>query len=190
MSPKASSAEAFALGRTGDGSPSVLSVAQEGARKGGREAELQVGFGAEFGEIPFGELAAQKQAETLAEHQAAAAASEVGAGAASQVEQIELALRAAAKRSTASSRRAPEVLALIGDAAGEVAGAVPGLKSEARSPRRSSAKFSASEGKAVPRRVRAGRVGLELLRKASISARVSSALRPESRWTGGMETAL
>ena len=92
---------------------------------------FQVGFGAQFGQFPFGELAAQEQAEALAEDQAAAAASEVGARTARQVQQKDLALTLG-KALHGQFETGARGLARIGHAAGEVAGAVPRLKSEAR----------------------------------------------------------
>ena len=88
--PEGQQRRGVALGRTGDGGPAMLSMAQKGAREGGRETELQVGLGAELGQVPFGELAAQEQPETFAKHQPAAAAAEVGARAAAEIEQIKL----------------------------------------------------------------------------------------------------
>ena len=121
----------IALGRAGDGRPGVLSVAQKGARKHRREAVFQVGFGAQLGQFPFRELAAQEQAEAFAEDQAAAAASQVGARTARQVEQKDAAL-ALGEALHPEFQAGAGGLAGIGDAAGEVAGAVPGLQGEAR----------------------------------------------------------
>ena len=121
----------IALGRAGDGRPGVLSVAQKGAREHRREAVFQVGFGAQLGQFPFRELAAQEQAEAFAEDQAAAAASQVGPRAARQVEQKDLAL-ALGEALHSQFQAGAGGLAGIGDVAGQVAGAVPRLQGEAR----------------------------------------------------------
>ena len=102
MRPKESTAAASAIGRAGDGGPAVLAVLQVGAREGRGEGVLEVGFGADFGQVPLRELAAQEEAEALAEDQAAAALADFRAGAAAQIEQEHLASRRA-KRSTVSS---------------------------------------------------------------------------------------
>ena len=105
--PKESDRRGVAIGRAGDGRPAVLSVAQKGAREGRGEAGLQVGFGAQFRQVPFGELAAQEQAEALAEYQAPAAAAQFRARRRAQIDQKESGPSRRAKRSTAISIRAP-----------------------------------------------------------------------------------
>ena len=62
--------------------------------KAGERLNSRFGLGAQFRQLPLRELAAQKQAEALAEHQAAAAPAQVGSGAPGQVEQEQLAFAA------------------------------------------------------------------------------------------------
>ena len=121
----------IALGRAGDGRPGVLSVAQKGAREYRREAVLEVRFGAQLGQFPFRELAAQKQAEALAEYQAAAAPSQVGTRTAGQVEEKYLA-PALGEALHHQLETGFGWLAGIGDVAGQIAHAVPHLQGEAR----------------------------------------------------------
>ena len=78
------------IGRAGDGGPAVLPVLEIGAREGGGEGVLEIGFGADLGEGPLGELAAQEEAEALAEDEAAGALAEFRAGAAAEIEEEEL----------------------------------------------------------------------------------------------------
>ena len=55
---------------------------------------LQVGFGTDFGHGPLGKLAAEEEAEALAEDQAAGALAELGAGTAAEIEEEELSFAA------------------------------------------------------------------------------------------------
>ena len=121
----------IAIRRASDGGPSVLAVAQKGARKGGRQAVLQVRLGAQFRQLPFRKLAPQKQAEAFAKYHAPAAAPHVGARAAGQVEQEELPF---APREPLHYQFQTRVTALFDrrDAPRQVARAIPGLQREAR----------------------------------------------------------
>src|SRR4051794_23508254 len=76
-----------ALRGTGNGSPAVRAVTEEGARVRRREAVFQIGLDAELGELPFRELASQKEPEALAKDEAPTAAAQIGAGAAAEIEQ-------------------------------------------------------------------------------------------------------
>ena len=108
----------------------MLPVLQEGAREGRREAELQIRFGAQLGQVPFRELPAQEEPEAFAKHQAAASPPEIEARAAAQVHQKHDTLATAEAlhpHLKARGRGLPDA----GDAAGEVARAVPGLQREA-----------------------------------------------------------
>src|SRR5437016_4395835 len=106
-------------------------MAQEGARKGRREAEFQVGLGAQLGEVPRGKLAPQEETKAFAEHQAAAAAPRLRSDAPAEIEQKELTLTAseALHRHLEPGRR---VLADGSDAARQVARAVPGFDCQTR----------------------------------------------------------
>jgi hypothetical protein len=66
--PEGKQRRGVTLGRAGDGSPSVLSVAGKSAWESRRKAEFEVGFGAEFGQVPFRKLAVQEQTESLAKN--------------------------------------------------------------------------------------------------------------------------
>src|ERR1017187_5999511 len=82
------------IGRAGDGGPTVLPVLEVGARESGGKGALEIGLGADFGQGPLGKLAAQEEAEALAEDEAARALAELRARAASQVEEEHLAFAA------------------------------------------------------------------------------------------------
>ena len=120
-----------AIGRAGDGGPAVLAVLEVGAREGGGERVFEIGFGADLGQGPLRKLAAQEEAEALAEHQAAAALAELRAGAAAQIEQEHLAFAAGEVFHGQGEARVGG-FGDGGEAAAPVARAVPGLESEAR----------------------------------------------------------
>ena len=107
----------------------MAAVAQESARESRGQAELEIRFRAQLPEVPLRKLAAQKQAEALAENQLAAAPAEVGAVASAEVDQVELALpfREALHR---EFQTAGGGLFDAGDAAREIARAIPGLEGE------------------------------------------------------------
>ena len=107
----------------------MLAVFEKGARERRGEAVLEIGIGAEFRQTPLWKLAAQQEAEALAEDEAFAAAAEFGAGAALKIEQVRGAL---ALGETLYSEFEPAGGGDLRsqDAASEIAGAVPGLKGE------------------------------------------------------------
>ena len=92
---------------------------------------FEIGFGADLGQGPLGKLAAQEEAEALAEHQAAAALAEFRAGAAAEIEQEHLAFAAGEVFHGQGESRVGG-FGDGGEAAAPVARAVPGLESEAR----------------------------------------------------------
>ena len=187
MRPKDSTAEASPSGGQAMAAQPCWPCRRKGARKGGGEAEFQVGFGAELGQVPLGELAAQKQAETLAEDQPAAAAAHVGAGAAAEIEQKKLAF-APREALDGEFQAGGGGLVDAGDAAGQVAGAVPGLQREAVAAEIEREVIGVRASSSSPGSSSAG--WRDCLRKASISVRVCGALRPAARGTESMEMAL
>ncbi len=110
----------------------MLAVFEKGAGKGGREAVLEIGLGAEFGQIPLRKLTAQQEAEAFAEDEALAAAAEFGAGATLEIEQVRGPL---APGETLYGEFEPSGGRDLGSdyAAGEIACAVPGLECESGS---------------------------------------------------------
>ena len=104
---------------------------------------------------PLGKLAAEEEAEALAEDQPAALAAQLGARAAARSSRNNWPSRRA-KRSTVSSRRPGAGRGGSRDAAGEIARAVPGLQGQARaahfeaevSPVRGSSSSPGSAGRA------------------------------------------
>ena len=109
----------------------MLPVLEVGAREGGGEGVLQIGFGADLGQGPLGELAAQEEAEALAEDQAAGALAEFRAGAAAEIEQEQLAF-AAGEAFDGQGEARVGGFGDGGEAAAPVARAVPRLKREPR----------------------------------------------------------
>ena len=109
----------------------MLSVLEVGAREGGGEGVFEIGFGADFGEGPLGKLAAQEEAEALAEDEAAGALTEFDAGTAAEVEQEQLAFSAGETFDGQGEARVGG-FGDGGEAAAPVAGAVPCLKGESR----------------------------------------------------------
>ena len=67
-------------------------LAEKSAWKDRGKAELQVRLGAQFGQRPTGELAAEEQAEAFPKHQTTAAAAHVRTRALCQIKQVKQAL--------------------------------------------------------------------------------------------------
>src|SRR4051794_28906407 len=108
----------------------MLAVFQKGAGKGRREGVFKVRLGADFGEFPFGKLAAKEEAEALTEYQAAAALAQFDSGAAGKIEQIKLAF--ALGEPLDRERHAPgDGFIDGGEAAAPIARSIPDLQGEA-----------------------------------------------------------
>ena len=92
---------------------------------------LEVGFGADFGDGPFGKLAPEEEAEALAEDQAAGSLAKFGAGAAAEIEEEQLSF-AAGETFHGEGEARVGGFGDGGKAAVPVACAVPHLQGEAR----------------------------------------------------------
>ena len=133
----------------------MLPVLEVGAREGRGKGVLEIGFGADLGQGPLGKLAAQEEAEALAEHQAAGALAEFHAGAAAEIEEEHLAFAAG----EAFHRHGEARVGGLGDggeAAAPVARAVPGLKGESRAAHFERVVFAVEGSNSSPGSRRAG----------------------------------
>ena len=175
MRPKVNTAPGVAFGRTGDGGPAVLAVFEKGAWEGRREAVLEIGFGAEFGQIPLRKLTAQQEAKAFAEDEAFAAAAEFGAGATLEIEQVRGPL---APGEALYGEFEPSGGGDLGSdyAAGEIACAVPGLECESGAADFKRVRFRREGKRSSPGSSSAG--SLQPFRKSSSWTRSSSAVRP------------
>src|SRR5262249_14167380 len=86
-----------AVRRAGDRSPAVDAVLKKRSWKRRRKTMLQIRLRGDFGQVPFGELPAQEEAEALAKHQPSAAPAHLRSMPARKVQEkhLSLALREA-----------------------------------------------------------------------------------------------